>query len=130
MEIDQKMASEYVQKLAAQMKTDPNAVGKMERRALTKAAESKERMNNMTQEIRQLRDTVTQAEARLKSLELQLENEVGKHNGMLDLIVSLKFEADAPTPPPGNGSKPPEPVKPPEATPNNDKTPKAAADAD
>jgi len=94
MPVDNKLASEYVKGLMKKLENDPDSLDNMHRRTLTKAKKAGAIIDQLNKDLSQIRDQIKQGEALLKSKELSLENEVGRHNGLLDLLVSLKFEED------------------------------------
>jgi chromosome segregation ATPase len=92
----QQQAQKYVQGVLSALENDPGSLSGTERRFGSKYAEVHGRVRQIEGDLTQLREQVRQAEARIKSLELQHQAESGRAGAFLESLVSLKFDVDPP----------------------------------
>lgn len=92
----QQRIQQYVQKVMADLQSDPDSLTGNERRFGSKYAEVLQRVRQIEGDLTQLREQVRQGEARIRSLELQHQGESGRAGAFLESLVSLKFDTDAP----------------------------------
>jgi hypothetical protein len=95
MPIDQQQAQAYLNGLIQQFDKDKATLTETERRAIFKHKEAAAQAANAAKEAEQLHNQITQAQARLRSLELQMADFNGKSNAHLEFLISLKFEDEA-----------------------------------
>lgn len=72
----------------------PSSLSKTEKRLLTKLKKTSDAAQQVLKDIQNMKGQISQAEARLRSLELQSENHQGAANAFVDELVSLKFDTD------------------------------------
>jgi len=105
MPIDQQRVQAYIQGVLKAAENDPKSLSKEEMRVAGKYRIESQRLQQVQQDISQMRDQIHQAEARLRSLELQAADVQGRATGLLDYLASAKFEEEAAPPdmmpPPG-----------------------------
>jgi hypothetical protein len=87
-------AQRYAQDVLHKLEKSPEALSSHEKRLAVKYREAANQSSQLNKDIEQLRNQIRQAEARLRSMELQLADSQGKANGLIDFLVSLKFEDD------------------------------------
>jgi len=111
MELDQKKAKEYGDRILKQFRKDPTKLGSHEARLAKKYFEATDGASNIDQQVRQLNEQIFQAQARVRSFELQYKEATGRAAGFLEYLIALKFDPDdtlspsVPVMPKGNGSK-------------------------
>lgn len=88
---DQEQKDKYARTFLNKLDNSPDELTKFEKRLGEKLKEHRSRADQLVQETNQMRDQLKQGEARLRSLELQLESAAGKANGVLETIVELHF---------------------------------------
>ena len=108
---DPKIVQKYIDDAMKRLDENPDSLEKFERRLLSKIRKSSVSAQQSFKDLQDLRNQITQAEARLRSVELQAESYQGQVSAYIDEIVSLKFDLDEPLPPPaptpdpaGNGA--------------------------
>jgi DNA repair exonuclease SbcCD ATPase subunit len=94
----QQQVQTYIQGILSALEKDPSTLDSTERRIGSKYVEAAQRVRQVEAELTQLREQSRQVEARVRSLELQHQSEVGRTNGFLETLASLKFEGDTPMP--------------------------------
>ena len=94
MAIDSRKAEEYGQKILKQFQKDPTKLGPHEARLARKYHESSSEADSIDQTVRQINGQVHQAQARVRSLELQYNEQIGKAAAFLEYIIALKFDGD------------------------------------
>lgn len=93
--------AEYLKSVLQKMKEDPASLSSTENRLAGKYVHHSESTNSIAQDISQMRNQIQQAEARLRSLELQVERESGKAQNCVEILIEMKFEeSKAPPAPP------------------------------
>jgi uncharacterized coiled-coil DUF342 family protein len=95
----QQQKQQYVQKTLSEYSSKPEDLSKEERRLCKKYQEEANKLGQLHGEISQLRDQLRQGEARLKSLELQAADSQGRASGLLDYLISSKFDEESPVVP-------------------------------
>lgn len=89
--VDQKAANDYVNHVLKTLENDPKSLDKHEKRLGSKYRECMTRMQKISKDISDMRNQIEQAQTRLKSMELSLEQEQGRSNGFIEYLVDLKF---------------------------------------
>lgn len=84
-------ARAYAKKVFALLDSEPDKLSDQELSLASKFKTSEDKLFAVRSDIDTIRQQVRQGEARLRSLELQAENEQGRCNGILDVMVDLKF---------------------------------------
>jgi chromosome segregation ATPase len=84
----------YVNESIKKLTDDPDSLEKNERRLLGKLKKSSDAAQQSVKDVQALRNQITQAEARLRSLQLQIENYQGAANAYADELMSLKFDVE------------------------------------
>ena len=96
MQPQQKQYTDYVASVLKALDSDPTSLNKDELRLATRHRKEMWNLNRLQKDIGQLHDQMHQAEARLRSLELQAADTQGKVSGFMEYLISLKFpEVDA-----------------------------------
>ncbi len=95
-EAQQRQAQKYIQEVMTSLENDPSSLTGTERKFGSKYAEVSQRVRQIETDLTQLREQVRQAEARIRSLELQHQAENGRAAAFLESLVSLKFDVDEP----------------------------------
>ena len=100
----QQQVQQYIQSVLNNLKSSPDKLNKEEIRLATKYQAEITKTNQIYSDIKSFQDQIRQADARLRSLELQLADTQGKANAYLDYLSTLKFEDMTPaeTPPVDN----------------------------
>jgi chromosome segregation ATPase len=114
----QKKKEAYVEDFIRKVDKAPEELSKHELRIGTRFRSARENADKIGKDITQIKEQITQGEARLRSMELQVQQEVGKANGFLEAILAFNFDdddemsPDAGVMPPkgGNGKPLPEPT--------------------
>ena len=101
----QQQIDTYIRKMLSALENDPDSLSSTERQFGAKYAAVVQRVRQIESDLNQIKEQVRQGEARAKSLELQHQSESGRAAGLLEALVSLKFEA-AP-----EVKKPPPPIE-------------------
>ena len=94
MVVDSKKAEVYLKDVMESYDSQKDSLDPIERRLVGKYREAQSTADRVIQDLNQLRAQVKQAEARIRSLELQAADSQGKANGYLDFLVSMKFELE------------------------------------
>jgi chromosome segregation ATPase len=105
----------YIDGAMKRLDEKPDSLEPYERRLLTKIRKSSGAAQQSMKDVQDLKNQITQAEARLRSVELQAESYQGSVNAYIDEVVSLKFNVEEPLPEAT--------AKPPETPPTNGKAP-------
>ena len=92
MTVERQKADEYLQKLNRLFQSNPKALDSWVYQTLVKQHDSQERANRLMSDIEQLRNQIQQAEARFRSLDLQLAEAQGRANGYTDLLIASEFD--------------------------------------
>jgi len=95
MSVDPKQADSYVRQALQQLQGDVNSLTEQERRLLRKYQKYDQMARQAGQDAEQLRSQIQQAEARLRSIELQIVDAQGKAAGFIEYLISAKFEDEA-----------------------------------
>ena len=103
--VDQKAAEEYANGVMKRLESSPDSLGKHEKRLAMKYQQGKQIMQGLAQEISNVKGRIESDQARLRSLELQIESEQGKCNGFIDYLIDLKFVTEETMPPKGDGKE-------------------------
>lgn len=98
MAVDLKKAEEYGKKILEQFQKDPSKLGPHETRLAKKYYGAVGEADNADQKINQINDQIYQAQARVRSLELQQKENMGKAAAFLEYILALKFDTDEDVP--------------------------------
>jgi len=85
----------YLSDSIKKLTEDPDSLEKNERRLLGKLKKESDAAQQSIKDVQALRNQITQAEARLRSLQLQIENHQGAANAYADELLSLKFEDES-----------------------------------
>jgi len=101
----------YLDGALKKLEENPQSLEPFERRLLAKIKKASQSAQQAAKDTLDLKNQIAQAEARLRSLELQAENHQGAVNAYIDEIVAVRFNLEEPTV---------EPVKVPEATSDTD----------
>lgn len=88
----------YVEEFIRKVDKAPADLSKHELRIGTRFKEARGKADQIGKDITQIKEQITQAEARVRSMELQVQQEVGKANGFLEAILAMAFDDDAPMP--------------------------------
>jgi len=101
----------YLDYSMRKLEDDPSALEPFERRLLGKIKKASQAAQEAMKGAQDLKSQISQAEARMRMLELQAEGHQGSVNAYIDEVVSVKFNIEEPfnTPP-----------RPPEAPPASD----------
>lgn len=113
-QIDPRMAESYIKDLLQKFEANPTLVSETDRKILTKYKDAASRAEKIGKDMEQLQNQIKQAEARVRSMELQIAETQGRAAGCLEMIVAMQFEGDAaatapksiPGPGPGQEGKP------------------------
>ncbi len=97
MEIDQRKAREYSDKILKQFQKDPSKMGPHERKLAEKYYVAKNASDRIDQEVRQINQQIAQGQARVRSLELQYTEQAGKAAAFMEYIIALKFDVEKPS---------------------------------
>lgn len=105
----------YIDGAMRRFDESPDSLEPYERRLLSKIRKASSAAQQSIKDAQDLRNQITQAEARLRSVELQAEGHQGAVNAYIDEVVTQKFGIEdamppsAPSggPPPDTGSKTP-----------------------
>ena len=92
----QQQVDAYIRKVMNALENDPGSLSSTEKQFGSKYAAVVRKVRQIETELTQVREQVRQGEARAKSLELQHQGESGRAAGLLEALVSLKFEAGPP----------------------------------
>jgi len=95
MPVDQKIAEAYAKHVLQKLKTNPDELEEAERRMARKHQKYATLSQNAQQDLKSLQDQIKQAEARIRSLELQAVDHQGKANMALEMLISMKFEDES-----------------------------------
>ena len=98
MTIDPKKADSYLRELLQKFDKDRNSLDPHTRRLIIKYREAQSKGDRLNHELEQLRNQIQQAEARFRSMELQTADAMGKASGLLEVLVSMKFEDEPAVP--------------------------------
>lgn len=113
MTLDPKKAEAYIKRILAASKDSPDSLTKHERRLADKYNASQDRVGKLRNDMQTMQNQIQQGEARLRSMELQVQSEGGKANGLLEALLAIEFDEDVTTAPPasakGNGAADPAP---------------------
>jgi len=88
----QQEVQKYIQTVLNNLKSAPDMLTKEERRLGDRYQVEMSHMNQLNADIGSYRDQIRQADARLRSLELQLADSQGKASAYLDYLAALQFE--------------------------------------
>ena len=110
---DPKQVQKYLDQAMKVLEENPESLDKNERRMLLKVKKGSEAAQKADKDIGELKNQVTQAQARIKSLELVTENQQGYVNAYIEQLVEMKFDYEEELP------STPEPPKEPEEDPSN-----------
>lgn len=105
----------YIDGSMKRLDEKPDSLEPYERRLLAKIRKSSGAAQQAMKDAQDLQNQITQAQARLRSVELQAESFQGSVNAYIDEVVSLKFNLEEPVSEPA--------PKAPESPPTNGKTP-------
>jgi len=94
MAVDGKKADTYLRELMQKFEQEKDSLDPYVRRLILKYKEAQGRGDKVLQDLDQLRNQIKQAEARVRSLELQAADIQGKATGFLDVLVSMEFEQE------------------------------------
>lgn len=92
MTFDLRKAEAYIQKLKKQLHESPDKMDSYERRLLTKHNEAKKKSEGIDNDVRNLRQQIVQAQARIGSLEMQYHDCEGKASAYVEALIARKFE--------------------------------------
>jgi hypothetical protein len=92
MPVDQKIAQSYAQETLNRMDKSPDSLSEQERRLCRKHLKYRSLGMQLQQDVQTLRNQIQQAEATIRSKELQIADLNGKSQMALEMMVSLKFE--------------------------------------
>jgi len=90
---EQKKKQDYLSNVLKLVESSPDKLSPHEKRLGTKLAEARAGVDKVANEIQTLRNQLQQGEARLRSLELQFENGLGKTTGIAEAILDLHFDS-------------------------------------
>jgi dsDNA-specific endonuclease/ATPase MutS2 len=113
--VDQKQVQEYIDHGMKMLNENPASLEPHEKRLFTKLSKFSQTTQQAMKDAQDLKNQIEQAQARLRSVELQAENSQGSVNAYVDELVAAKFGIEdpsqvapppqvAPTPPKGNGA--------------------------
>jgi hypothetical protein len=113
-QIDPRMADKYIKSVVKRMEDDPASLSLPEKRLIERHSAHKQKAAQIQRDLDSINSQITQAQARAKSLELQLQGEAAKADNCMEILLSLKFEPDvtAPQKPKGPAAKPGKSYKP------------------
>jgi len=97
-QIDPRMADKYIKSVMKRMEDDPSSLSLHERRLIEKYSLHKQKAAQHQRDLDSINSQITQAQARAKSLELQLQSEAAKTDNCMEILLSLKFEPDSSQP--------------------------------
>lgn len=86
----------YIDGAMKRLDESPGSLEPYERRLLGKIKKASQGAQQSMKDVGDLKNQVAQAEARIRSLELQAENLQGSVNAYIDEIVSVKFNIEEP----------------------------------
>ena len=92
----------YIDASMKKLEENPASLEVYERRLLGKIKKASQAAQEALRGAQDLKNQIAQAEARMRTLELQTESHQGSVNAYVDEIVSMKFnieESSVPTPP-------------------------------
>lgn len=92
-----KEIQKYIDGAMKRLDENPESLEPYERRLLAKIRMSSGAAQQAQKDIQDLKNQITQAEARLRSVELQAEGHQGAVSAYIDEVVSLKFNLEDPT---------------------------------
>ena len=120
MATDPKEAREYARKITEAFRKKPESLEGSEKRLARKYWQASDEIVGVNSNIRDLRIQIQQAEQRIQQLQAQAENEQGKCNGFLELLIEDQFGDDwnEQTPAPGPDDPPADPPAEAEASPD------------
>lgn len=104
-QVDARMADKYLKSVMKKMEDDPASLSLPEKRLVEKHSIHKQKAAQIQRDLDSINSQITQAQARAKSLELQLQGEAAKADNCMEILLSLKFEPDM-TEPKGPKAKP------------------------
>jgi uncharacterized coiled-coil DUF342 family protein len=90
---EQKKKQDYLNNVLTLVESSPDKLNPNEKRLGTKLAEARAAVDKVANEIQTLRNQLQQGEARLRSLELQFENGLGKTTGIAEVLLELHFDS-------------------------------------
>ena len=88
---------QYVDRLSKALKEDPKSLTDVERRLASRAEANRAAATKCNEEITRLLDQVKQAQARIRSLEVQAESLLGKASGLYESLAVTEFDLDSAT---------------------------------
>ena len=100
----QQQGQAYVDSVMKTFGEDPKKLSAAERQLAEKCAAGSNRIASMTQTADTLKRQISQAQDRLRQIELEMESQQGRINGLVEILVETKFG--------GNGAESPEPEGP------------------
>jgi hypothetical protein len=92
--IDEKKADKYIADLRKKFAEDPQKLEPFERRLIGRYEDAVVQAQQADQDVRNLRQQIDQAHARIGSLEVQFADLQGKGAAYLEALVARKFEND------------------------------------
>jgi hypothetical protein len=92
MEMSPEVTKAYLDRAIKTFKSDRSNLSSREQRFLTKYYESLGKADRARQDIVNLKNQVTQAEAQIRSLELQAESAQGKALGLLEMMAEIQLK--------------------------------------
>lgn len=81
----------YLDSSLRKLEEDPSSLEPFERRLLGKIKKAAQAVQEATKGAQDLKSQISQAETRMRSLELQAESHQGSVNAYIDEVVSMKF---------------------------------------
>lgn len=90
--VDPKKADAYVRELLQKFEKDRESLDAHTRRLIVKYKEAQQLGDRTLRDLEQMRNQIKQAEARARSIELQVADAQGKAAAMLEILISMKFE--------------------------------------
>ena len=96
MAVDMQKAEEYLRDLHRRFVDNPKALDSWVYQLMVKRQDALDRSGRVSADIQQMHNQITQAEARLRSLELQLQESQGRANGYTDLLIASEFDKAVP----------------------------------
>lgn len=94
MPINQETAQAYVQSTLKKMEASPDALTEPERRLCRKYLKYRSIALQLQQDVQTLRNQIEQAEANIRSKELQVADNTGKASMAMEMMISMKFEEE------------------------------------
>jgi dsDNA-specific endonuclease/ATPase MutS2 len=86
----------YIDSAMRKLDESPESLESYERRLLGKIKKASQAAQEAVKGAQDMKNQIAQAEARMRSLELQAENHQGSVNAYIDEIVSVKFNVEEP----------------------------------